>query len=66
MRRISWLIGLFVIMLAAIGPADANICAFDNVPAATLLFPFVAIDYNDLWAACRRRSPSPTPPGRPR
>lgn len=47
MRRISGLIGLVVIMLAAIGPADANICAFDNVPAATLLFPFVAIDYND-------------------
>jgi len=47
MHRISGLIGLVVIMLAATGPADANICAFDNVPAATLLFPFVAIDYND-------------------
>lgn len=47
MRRISGLIGLLVIMLVAIGPAEANICAFDNAPAATLLFPFVTVDYND-------------------
>jgi hypothetical protein len=25
----------------------ANVCAFDAVPAATLLFPFVTLDYND-------------------
>ncbi len=25
----------------------ANFCAFDNVPAATLLFPFVQFDYNN-------------------
>lgn len=47
MRRISWLTGLLIVMLGAVGPADANICAFDNAPAATLLFPFAAIDYND-------------------
>ena len=28
-------------------PASANYCAYDAVPAASLLFPFVAIDYNE-------------------
>jgi hypothetical protein len=27
-------------------PARANVCAFDPVPAASLLFPFVVFDYN--------------------
>jgi len=47
MRRISGVLGLLAIILAAAGPASANICAFDNTPAATLLFPFAVIDYND-------------------
>ncbi len=47
MRRFSGLFCPLVLILAAAGPAGANICASDNTPAATLLFPFVAIDYND-------------------
>lgn len=47
MRRISGLIVLLVLTLVAAGPARANICAFDNTPAATLLFPFVVIDYEN-------------------
>ncbi len=47
MRRISGVLGLLALILTATGPASANICAFDNAPAATLLFPFVAVDYND-------------------
>ena len=34
-----------VVMLGASSAAYANVCAFDNVPSATLLFPFVAYNY---------------------
>jgi len=36
-----------VLLLAGSSVAYANICAFDTVPAATLLFPFVAYNYED-------------------
>jgi hypothetical protein len=36
-----------VLLLVGGGVANANICAFDTVPAATLLFPFVAYNYTD-------------------
>ena len=48
MRRISPVIGLVLLIIVAAGPSDANICAVDNTPAATLLFPFVVLDYNDF------------------
>ncbi len=35
------------VMLGMGSVAMANTCAFDNVPAATLLFPFVAYNYTD-------------------
>jgi hypothetical protein len=35
------------VMLGAGSVAFANVCAFDNAPAATLLFPFVAYNYAD-------------------
>ncbi len=35
------------LIVAASSVAYANICAFDAVPAATLLFPFVTLDYNN-------------------
>ena len=39
------LAGVLVLGLSSV--VYANICAFDPVPAATLLFPFVAFDYNN-------------------
>jgi hypothetical protein len=36
-----------VIFVVASPPAGANFCAYDAAPAASLLFPFVAIDYNE-------------------
>ena len=36
-----------VLLLAGGSVAYANICAFDPVPAATLLFPFVAYNYEE-------------------
>jgi len=36
-----------VVMLGIGSATFANICAFDPVPAATLLFPFVVFDYNN-------------------
>jgi hypothetical protein len=36
-----------VLVLAGGSVAYANICAFDPVPAATLLFPFVAYNYDE-------------------
>ncbi len=33
--------------IGATSAVYANVCAFDTVPAATLLFPFVAFDYNN-------------------
>jgi hypothetical protein len=39
------LAGALVLGLSSV--VYANICAFDPVPAATLLFPFVAFDYNN-------------------
>jgi len=38
------LIGAVVLGVSSV--VYANVCAFDPVPAATLLFPFVAYDYN--------------------
>jgi len=41
---------LAMVAALAIGASSvvyANVCAFDVVPAATLLFPFVALDYNN-------------------
>ena len=35
------------LVVAASSVVYANVCAFDAVPAATLLFPFVALDYNN-------------------
>lgn len=48
MCRSSRVIGLFFLTIVAAGPTMANICAVDNAPAATLLFPFVVVDYNDI------------------
>jgi len=35
-----------VLVLGACGTAHANICAIDEVPAATILFPFVVFDFD--------------------
>lgn len=34
-------------ILCLVAPAEARVCAYDDVPAATLLFPFVVFDYNN-------------------
>ena len=38
------LVGAMVLGVSSV--VFANICAFDPVPAATLLFPFVSYDYH--------------------
>lgn len=46
-RRIA-LVAAAVVATLTLGvhPGAANICALDTVPAATLLFPYVVLDYN--------------------
>ena len=46
-----------VLALGAALPVAANVCAFDPVPAATLLFPFVVFDYNDPIDTPQARNP---------
>ena len=41
------LVTIMAILILASTPVSANFCAYDAVPAASLLFPFVAIDYNE-------------------
>ncbi len=38
-------LGAFIVLLFVAPVVSANYCALDEVPAATLLFPFVAFDY---------------------
>ena len=47
LKKLSTLAIAGVAALAVSGSALANVCAFDTVPAATLLYPFVALDYNN-------------------
>ncbi len=45
MRGFVWLLALLIAALAAIGPpAEAEMCALDAVPAATLLLPYFEVD----------------------
>jgi len=46
MKRFLTLALVGAVALGASSVVFANICAFDPVPAATLLFPFVEMDYN--------------------
>lgn len=46
-RTNASLLTVLAILILASTPASANFCAYDAVPAASLLFPFVAIDYNE-------------------
>lgn len=50
MKRFLTLALIGAVMLGAGSVAFANVCAFDPVPAATLLFPFVTYNY-DLGAS---------------
>ena len=50
MKRFLTLALIGAVMLGAGSLAYANVCAFDPVPAATLLFPFVTYNY-DLGAS---------------
>lgn len=45
LRLKASLLTLGAILVVASAPAVANFCAYDAAPAASLLFPFVAIDY---------------------
>ncbi len=45
MKRFLTIALLGAAVLGVSGVANANYCSFDAVPAATLLFPFVAFDY---------------------
>jgi hypothetical protein len=47
MKRFLTLALVGAVALGASSVAYANTCAIDNVPAATLLFPFVAYNYDD-------------------
>lgn len=46
MKRFLTLALVGAMILGVSSVVYANFCAFDNVPAATLLFPFVQYDYN--------------------
>jgi len=46
MKRFVTLALVGALVLGASSFVYANVCAFDAVPAATLLFPFVTLDYN--------------------
>lgn len=46
MKRFVTLALVSALVLGASSMVYANVCAFDAVPAATLLFPFVTLDYN--------------------
>lgn len=50
MKRLQTVALIGVLVLAAGNMAHANICAMDDVPAATLLFPFVVFDYDAYHA----------------
>ena len=45
MKKFMTLALVGAVMLGAGSVAFANVCAFDNTPAATLLYPFVAYNY---------------------
>jgi hypothetical protein len=47
MKRFVTLALVGALVLGASSMVYANVCAFDAVPAATILFPFVALDYNN-------------------
>ena len=47
MKRFVTLALVSALVLGASSIVYANVCAFDAVPAATILFPFVALDYNN-------------------
>ena len=47
MRRMSGISVSIVLVLGVSTGVWAEICAFDAGPAATLLFPYVVLDYND-------------------
>ncbi len=47
MRRILRLGLILCLLLGAAGGVHATFCALDQVPAASLLYPFVMFDYND-------------------
>jgi hypothetical protein len=47
MRKALVLVVLCGLLAAFVPPVSANICAFDPVPAASLLFPYVVYDYNN-------------------
>jgi len=47
MRKFVTLALVGALVLGTSSVVYANVCAFDPVPAATLLFPFVAFDYNN-------------------
>jgi len=53
----SLLIGalISVLVVVACGSAVANVCAVDDVPAATLLFPFVVFDFDAYHAGVKGR-----------
>jgi hypothetical protein len=46
MKRFVTLALVGALVLGASSFVYANVCAFDAVPAATILFPFVTLDYN--------------------
>ncbi len=47
MKRFVTLALVGALVLGASSIVYANVCAFDAVPAATILFPFVSLDYNN-------------------
>ena len=50
MKRFVTLALVSALVLGASSIVYANVCAFDAVPAATILFPFVSLDYNNPLA----------------
>ena len=53
MKKLHIVALISVLVLGAGGAAHANVCAVDDVPAATLLFPFVVFDFDAYHAGVR-------------
>lgn len=53
MKRIDIVALIGALALGAGGAAHANVCAVDDVPAATLLFPFVVFDFDAYHAGAK-------------
>ena len=53
MKRLPSVALISLLVLGTCGTAHANVCAIDDVPSATLLFPFVVFDFDAYHAGLK-------------